>query len=438
MRETGNSRIEKALFYLMLVFSCLAYAGYYIYARRNGVILRVSYSRSSEIMMKQKGLIVYFFRFGKDACAALLLLVEMFSMNRTARAKIFVGIMAIVSYGTIVALLNDMSIMTIVSGYRMVMYFGALAMFFNSRHMLRLFVKPFFGVVSVLLSANVVIALIQAYDCLGMRFLMIGQGSFRFMGLFPSAAAFAYFCFGSTLFAYCVSTKLEEFKRLYIYIFVMSFIGCFISGTRSSMMNLLVVVFLYMINQTRMKQMQKVFVTILLSMPIVVYVVQFSTNLANRGSILGNALEGGRFTIFVNAILNQPVISILFGNGIGAGSNSAAEFLSRMEGEEVLFLDGTFTTLFYQFGVVGVVFVLILLGSITKQVYQKRGILNTFLFTGSVVLQCLTTNILEAFALLIMLFICYYTLIEGEDVFCELNEGGDRVENRNDNLSLGN
>ena len=204
------------------------------------------------------------------------------------------------------------------------------------------------------------------------------------------------------------------------------------------MVNLLVVVFLYLINQSKMKQIQKVFVTIVLSLPIVLYVVQFSTSLANRGSIMENALSGGRFSIFANAIFKQPIINILFGNGIGAGSNSAAEFMSGLDGEEVLFLDGTFTTLFYQFGILGVVIVLVLIGHIMKQVYLRRGILNAVLFTGTVVLQCLTTNVLEAFALLIMLFICYYTLIKGEDIFCEMHEGGFILENRNDDVSLGN
>ena len=54
-----------------------------------------------------------------------------------------------------------------------------------------------------------------------------------------------------------------------------------------------------------------------------------------------------------------------------------------------------------------------------KTVYVNRGILNAALFAGTIVLQCLTTNILEAFALLIMLFVCYNTLIKASNFFQE-------------------
>ena len=88
MQENHNAKIEKYLFYLMLIFSCLAYVGYYIYARRNGITILISYSRSSQAMMQASSLFIMVFRFGKDLFAALLLLVELFSMNKSYRAKL--------------------------------------------------------------------------------------------------------------------------------------------------------------------------------------------------------------------------------------------------------------------------------------------------------------------------------------------------------------
>ena len=73
MLEKGNAKIEKYLFYLTLIFSCLAYTGYYLYARRNGIALLISYGRSNKVMMQARSPLIMFFRFGKDLCASLLL-----------------------------------------------------------------------------------------------------------------------------------------------------------------------------------------------------------------------------------------------------------------------------------------------------------------------------------------------------------------------------
>lgn len=419
MHEKGNANIEKYLFYFMLVFSCLAYVGYFVYAKRNGINLSVSYSRSNSSMMQASNLFIMFFRFGKDICAALLFLIEMLSMNRTYRAKVFIGMLLVVAYGTVVALANNMTMNTVVSGYRMVLYFSSLIMYFNATCFSRISLKAFLNILTILLIINTVIAMVQAYDRLGFRFALIGHGSYRFMGLFPAAAAFAYFCLGSALFAYCIDSLSNIYHKKCIFICIVAFIGCYISGTRSSIINLLIILFIYVINKSKMKKGQKILVSAILSIPVVIYIIRFSTNLANRGSILENAVSGGRFTIFINSIFRQSFINIIFGNGIGAGSNSAAEFMNRLGSDDLLFLDGTFTVVIYQFGIVGFLMCLILIVVIIRSIYSKEGLLNSVLFGGTIILQCLTTNVLEAFALLIMLFTCYYTLINGSELFAE-------------------
>ena len=420
MYEKGYAKIEKRLFYLMLIFSCLAYIGYYIYAKRSGINLLISYSRSDQAMMQVTNLFVLFFRFGKDVCAALLLSTEMLSMNRSYRAKIFLEMVLIIAYGTIIAWANSQSINTIVSGYRMVMYFAALIMFFNAKYLSGISLKKFLNVLTALLSINTLVAAIQAYDKLGFHLNLIGQGSYRFMGFFPAAAAFAYFCLGTALFAYCIDSKTNLYHKRCIAIYIIAFVGCYLSGTRSSMINLLIVFFVYIISQARMKKEHKILLSVLLAPPAMLYILQFSTSIAKRGSILGNALGGGRFTIFFSTIFKQPVTNILFGNGIGAGSNSAAVFMEQLGSSGRLFLDGTFTTVFYQFGVLGFLGCLAFIWISAKLIYRRNGFFSAALFAGTIVLQCLTTNILEAYALLIMLFVSYYTLTKGDRLFAEL------------------
>ena len=420
MLEKGNAKIEKYLFYLTLIFSCLAYTGYYLYARRNGIALLISYGRSNKVMMQARSPLIMFFRFGKDLCASLLLFVEIFSMNRSYRVKIFLVMLLVTAYGTIIAYANNASESILVAGYRMVVFFFALLMYFNARYFSPLSLKAFFKLISVLLILNTVIAANQAYFRLGSRLKLIGKGSYRFMGVFPAAAAFAYFCLGTALFAYCIEVQTRAYHSYCVIIFAFAFIGCYLSGTRSSMINFLVIMYVYIIDKLNLLKAKRAVFLIIMALPVITLIIRFSSKLANRGSILGNALGGGRLTIFINSIFGQPLINIIFGSGLGAGSNSAAVIMIGSGSKEVVILDGTFTSIFYQFGIIGFAVCLVFLWKAASRIYSENGFLNTVLFTGSVVLQCLTTNVLEAFALLIMLFITYYAFVKGEEVFDSL------------------
>ena len=365
--------------------------------------------------------IVILFRFGKDICAVVLLLIELLSANKSKRASIFLAMIAIICYGTIIALLNNYPIYTLVSGYRSIIYFGALCMYFGTNKKKDISVKRFLEISTILLVLNTVIAAVQAYDCLGTNLALIGQGSYRFMGLFPAAAAFAYYCFGTALLACIIETFTKDYHKECIFIIIVAFLGCYISGTRSSMLNLLAVIYIYIIDQARMKASQKLFVSLVLTVPALPLFIGFSSRMANRGSILQNATTGGRFTVFLNSVINQSFTSFVFGNGIGAGSNSAAEFAFRSQTDNFLILDGTFTTIIYQFGLIGFFFCVYILWYVARRVNESKGPLYSALFVFTIILQGLTCNVLEAFALLIMLFICFFTLINGENVFRELS-----------------
>ena len=414
----NSKKIEIILFYLMLIFSCIAYVGYYIYSKQNGIPLLISYSRSSQQMMEASNMASVVVRFVKDGSAVLLLIVEALSMNRTYRANVFVVMAGIVSYGTIVALFNGAGVYVLLSGYRMVLYFTVLLMFFCKKDEKYLSVKTLLRIITYLLSINTIIACSQAFDCVGFRLNLIGQGSYRFMGLFPAAAAYAYFCLGASLFAFCVELDTLRYHRYCILIFVVAFIGCYVSGTRSSMINMLFVVYMYFMEHTHIEKSQKLALSVVLIVPTLVFVVNFSNGIANRGSIMENALSGGRISIFLNTFLEQSVLHVAFGNGIGTGSNSAATLSSLAQANSgTIILDGTLTTVLYQFGLCGFMLCLCLIWKIYRNVNMARGFLNAVLFTFTILLQCFTCNILEAYALLIMLFVCYYALIRGDKIF---------------------
>ena len=416
--KSNNKRIENILFYFMLCFSCIAYVGYYIFANQYGVSLMISYSRSSQQMMATHNLLILIARFGKDVVAVLLFLVETLSMNRTRRANVFVIMVGIVSYGTIVAIFNGATVDIILSGYRMVLYFTALLMFFCKKTEPRLSINMFLRVIICLLVINTVIACSQAFDCVGFNLGLIGQGSYRFMGLFPAAAAYAFFCLGTALFAYCVELDAQSYHVNCKLIFVLAFIGCYVSGTRSSMINMLFVLFAYFIKNTNMKVAQKIVLSAVLIVPVLFFAVQFANGIANRGSIIENALSGGRISVFLDTFLNQSLLHLVFGNGIGAGSNSAAVLgeLTQVNSIAVI-LDGTFTTILYQFGICGLIASLYLIWIIYKNISNAKGFLNAMLFAFTIMLQCLNSNILEALPLLIMLFVCYYALTCRDNIF---------------------
>lgn len=416
MLKIEKSEIEKKMFYLMLFFSSISYLGYYIYAKNHGVLLLVSYTRSGEAMMQMSNLLFLIIRFGKDICAVVLLLLEILFMNKSHRANIFIIMFSIIAYGTIVALFNGAPINMIFVGYRMVIYFGVLVMLFYSRKKAFLSLNYLLKLIIVALMLNTVIAIIQACDAVGSNITLIGQGSYRFMGLFPAAAAYAYFSFGAALFAYCTEFQTKKYHTQCLVIFMISLIACYISGTRSSIINLLLVIYVYIIKQINIKTLFKKIILMLSAIPILLLIIQISSNIANRGSIMENALSGGRLSIFIDSLFNQSLINIILGNGIGVGSNSAATFAELNSINNIIILDGTFNTIIYQFGTFGFLAVIYGIWIIYRNINIACGTINAILFTISIILQCFTCNILEAFSILIIIFICYYMLTKGNRI----------------------
>lgn len=406
-------KLEKYLFWLMLIFACVSYAGYFFMSVRNRTWIMVSYARSNPLLMQSGGIFTLLIRFAKDVCAGLLIITELFSTSNTKRVTILLSLFSLIVFGTVVSVVHNYGIAVIISGIRMFLFFLALAMFFNGKNYPIFIVENMLKITGVLLCINTIAAMQQAAIVLGNNVRHVGEGSYRFMGFFPSAAAYGYFCLGVVLLLFSLGIKADYFTTSCKVFYAVAFIGCYLSGTRSSLINVLFILFAILIYRGNIVSNQKGCLFSLLLVPVFIIIVVYASNIASRGSILTNAITGGRLSLFWRYSFQRPITRMLFGEGLGAGSNTAAQFMMSDGDDDLVLLDGTFTTIIYQFGIIGVIAILWVIVSCTRKIAGASGRLCCAVFMGSVVLQCLTSNIFEDYAMLILIFLSYYILTDG-------------------------
>ena len=136
-------------------------------------------------------------------------------------------------------------------------------------------------------------------------------------------------------------------------------------------------------------------------------VIMFATNMAGRGNILQVQLESGRLLILKNLLLNPSLINLLFGYGIGAGSNTDAILNQTQENAYNNILDGTFNVIIYQYGLIGLILSIILIFMIFKKLSSCNNKVLQYVFVGTVLLQAFTNNIFETQSLLILLGVVF-------------------------------
>ena len=412
MSNNKKFKIDCLLFYLTLVFSCLAFVGCYIYAKRSGLRLMISYDHSKATVQTPIALL---FRFGKDFFVLVLFLYEILMQNNTSKIKILIWSSLITVLGVIIALFNDLHPYVILSGCRMVLLFVTLLLFFSEGNQ-KISLVGIFRLVVLLLFINTVVAMVQTYEVLGFNVGQIGSASFRFMGFFPFCATYGYYCLCTVLLCYCLQTKNKNHGKYHIIICLVAFMGCWLSGTRSAMTGLIIVLFYYLTEIFNLKRSTRTVLFITCLLPILCFAIKFSIDMADRGNMIDGSMNGGRITRFIDYGFKRSVCEIIVGKGLGAGCNSASKFVGVKGNEaDVEILDGTFTTILYEYGIIGLLVGLAFLTYLFNTVRNSAGVIPACIFSSTVVILCLATNIFEVYAILPLLFVCYNILLESRN-----------------------
>lgn len=400
-------------FYGLLLFSVIGYAGYYWYTFYNGITVYNSFSATS-IGDIPTLIVASIIRFFKDFLLLCIFFLYMMKSNKSIRRKLLV-FSAFILCGAFVALLSGYyaSIMGGVRGY---LYFFILLVFFSEMKPGVLSLNVIKNIIYIGIIINFLVITEQTLRGTGGLISLVGAGVQRYMGLFGGWAPCSAFAAAACLFFYVYSTYYT-WSKLHIGIAVIcSLFIEFMCGSRSGMMCVLLIMYVWFLKSVPVKRIYK-YLAIISTLGIVLMgVIKFVEAFADRGSILEIQMQSGRIMI-LNQVLNslwQNPITFLLGNGLGAGSNTST-LMSNFDYNlgAALVLDGTLNTVLYQYGMFGAV---VLLFFLLMMWIKMRNVLFDLklVFWLIVFIEGITSNLFECFACQIILFITYILMCKGQ------------------------
>ncbi|SDT17682.1 hypothetical protein SAMN05444162_3323 [Paenibacillaceae bacterium GAS479] len=267
------------------------------------------------------------------------------------------------------------------------------------------------------------------------RFGVVNPFSLRLIGTFGGISIAGYMALGSSIFLYAARAVVGNIQRRLgpmLQLLCLCIAG--MSGTRSAIIGCFLVVF-FLVVETVFKGRKRpgsVYLTpaiICFSLLALMGGVQAATLMADRGSIVEAQVEGGRIDMLTGFFTSNPLSVVLFGDGLGYGTNSGVNLNKQMEVElEHQIMDGTFNSILTQFGLVTLAllfFAAIAAAPGLLQRMQGKSIQLYVIVVVNLVL-CISTNILEQFVYLFLLSACW-AVLTGTKTASRLPEAVDNV-----------
>lgn len=410
LRFASRRNIEQKLFFLLMISTFIGYIGYYFYSRHLGMSIYFIYSNYFDTVFSNVGFTFDLFRCLKDILVVILLFCLCLKMKRIQK-KLFLAIGLFTLGGLGLGILNALEISTLIAGIRCYIYFFAIVLFFTYSQERSINLKTIEWILLSGLIINALVQFEQTYRGTNGDLLLAGTGGYRFPALFGGTNSLASFVLGVDLFYLVLDIYCKKTKTLkVISVFVLSVIIVVFTGTRSALINILFVVLAWIVLKINIKEELKIKIAAISAIVALPIVIIMATKMADRGDILTAQLESGRLLILKNLLSNPSILALIFGYGIGAGSNTDVILNQNNYTEHTVILDGTFNTVIYQYGLIGLVLCIGLLIYICNKLTVSRNFILNCVFLGTVVLQAFTTNIFEAQAFLILLGIVFAIL----------------------------
>lgn len=381
-----RGRIDKtSLLLFALLTTSISYIGYWFTAIQDGGHIYFSYDIST------KGILSYI-RYVDDAMFIILpLMWWRKQIHKSSLYYIFAGIV----WGICSLWINTrFSWILVLSGIRCFLPFLVLLEWYMTyEHQILDY--------NVIKKCVNLIVIVQTLACI---LLSIICNVYRSPGLFGNAGALGIFCSGAVTF-YFVYFALEfDMKwREYIFYQLMLLAIIVLTDSRSAMVIFFItVLFGFLI---RIKVSKKPMLNFVLIIPALPVAVEIANNISARGNIIVQNIEGGRLQILIR-FFQQNLLSILFGGGLGYGTNTAVTI-----GSTDLIVDGTVNTLLYQFGIVGGGILIYILVRLVLKITYGTPMMFRLGFAIDVFLISFNANIFEAGGYLIFITLCFHMII---------------------------
>ncbi|MBW7476722.1 hypothetical protein K0T92_18550 [Paenibacillus oenotherae] len=208
--------------------------------------------------------------------------------------------------------------------------------------------------VTILLLVEFIVLLLQYYVYTN-NYGYANPVSLRLIGTFGGISVAGYFALGCSIFYYLLGVKLNIGVKSMIALQTLCLLTAAFSGTRSALMGVMLVIFFSAGRRLIHGRTDRRQSLLLISLSIVIGIGLIGISklvnvLADRGDLLETQLESGRIELF-KSLFNQNLENILFGNGIGYGTNAAVNLNRQFEaGVNAIILDGTINSILAQYG----------------------------------------------------------------------------------------
>ncbi len=231
----------------------------------------------------------------------------------------------------------------------------------------------------------------------------------RVNSVFANAATFAFAMIGALVLLLAMADNSKK-PKIEILMYGAIFIMILLSGTRAVMIAVGLIIFwriatdgIYVFKNRNNSNAAWYTILILMVPLFLALLIPFIETLSARGDILSNQMQNGRLAILTNTLndmVDQGFFTLLFGYGLGYGTNAAIIFSS---GNGIL--DNTYLTWFVQFGIIGF-FVFMWLIAYTlyciciKSAANSKDIFNRIIIFFAIFICSLNQNLFENYYIL--------------------------------------
>ncbi|PLT47324.1 hypothetical protein B8V81_1548 [Paenibacillus pasadenensis] len=284
------------------------------------------------------------------------------------------------------------------------------------------FIRALARCIGWLLLVEFIVLAIQ-YALFTSRFGVVNPFSLRLIGTFGGISLAGYLALGSAMILYAARPRLGRVQRRLGPLLQLLALGVAgMSGTRSAIIGCFLIVFFLLVEKVLLgrKRPGSAYLTpaiICFSLLALTGGVQAATLMADRGSIVEAQVEGGRIDMLTGFFTSNPLSVVLFGDGIGYGTNAGVNLNKQLEVElDHQIMDGTFNSILTQYGLLSLSLLLAAAIAAAPGLLRKLRSRSLQLYVFVVVnfVLCISTNILEQFVYLFLLAACWAVLTDGE------------------------
>ncbi len=422
-------KIINSIFMFLVISTNLAYLPQAIISIINRVPLISSINYSYEYItlgLKNDFPII---RYSKDIFVILLfilIIVDILKRKRCFKLSIImlsVTTMILIPISIIsLNYSNEFSISMIIAGIRVVI-FPITLILYSMEYLDYTNTKKFYNILKKLIRFEFIIVVLQSF-IIAISYGTINIAKYRAIGTFASSGLLGLFGIGAITFIIIYKCKVDNQIGIIPSAVFTAFI-VFASGTRTAMVLYAMTIFSYIfhVKINRKNNIKATNLFVIISTVVGIAILNLAELVAERGNAISAQFDNGRITFIVEHIKNSSLKEVLFGKGLGYGTNTALSMISEMKintDSTTRVMDGTINILITQFGII-ITFIIIMcylcvVINIFKASLQQE-IKITFVLTSIILI--VVGNVLEQFSFQLLFVVNNCIIVK---MFTEIKE----------------